>query len=88
MELFVDSLTATKANDIRTDNLQPAALGPYPGFRFDYSYNREGLDYRGVVIGAVIDGKLNLILHAGTRLHYFDKYRDTFERILASFQKA
>jgi len=86
MEFVVDSLTALKANNPRTENLRPFKFGSHEGFRFDYNYNADGLDHNGIAVGAEINGEFSLILYSGTRLHYFEKHLDTFERILGSIQ--
>lgn len=85
MEFVVDSLARSGANGVEGRGLRPAAFGAAPGFRFELSFaSASGLRYTGVAIGAVVDGRLHLILYSGTETHYFPKYRDDVERLFAS----
>lgn len=39
-----------------------------------------------LVAGAAIEDKLYLILYTGARIHYYPKYRDHVEQLLASIE--
>jgi hypothetical protein len=87
MDLFVDGFTADNARKIETKNFKPHPFGSHSGFRFDLSFvNKEGLEWDGLVVGAVINGKLYLISYAGARAYYFPKYKAEVERIIQSIK--
>ena len=87
MDLYVANLTADGARKVVTQNLKPNQFGNHSGFRFDLNFvNKEGLEWNGTVVGAVINGKLYLISYAGARAHYFTKYKPEVERIFQSIK--
>lgn len=87
MELLVDSYALFGNQKIETANLRPAKFGSANGFRFEMTFVlRTGLEMQAMVAGAVVKDQLRAIIYAGTRAHYFPKYRDTAERVLASIQ--
>lgn len=89
LELVVDSLTRSGAGEVDATALRPAAFGPFVGFRFDLVFlTSDGLRVRGLAAGAVIKEKLHLILYTGADTHYFGKYLDQVERLLASIEAA
>jgi hypothetical protein len=49
-------------------------------------WTADGLNKYAIVAGAVIGEKLHLIIYSGARMHYFPKYRDAVEGIIASIQ--
>jgi hypothetical protein len=72
-------------NRVETSGLEPFAFGDAGGFRFETQYlSINGLEYRGILFGAVRKDKLHLIAYTGTRAHYFPKYQRTVEHMLAS----
>jgi hypothetical protein len=84
-ELVVDSYALFGAQKIETSNLRPATFGSADGFRFDMGWiTRSGLEMQALAAGAVIKDRLHLIIYAGARAHYFPKYRDDVDRVLAS----
>lgn len=87
MEFVVGSIARGGAGNVEGTALQPAQFGAASGFRFDLSYtSSEGLWFDGLAIGAIIDGKLHLIVYAGARQYYFPKYRDEVERMIGTIE--
>lgn len=65
--------------------LKPRDFMGYPGFQYDFDYlSGDELWRRGRAVGAVIGGRLYLILVDGTRQHYFDQVLPDFEIIAES----
>ena len=86
-ELVIDSYALLGHQKIETASLRPAKFGSAEGFRFEMGWvTRGGLEIQALVAGAVVKGKLHLIIYSGTRAHYFPKYRDDVERVLASIR--
>jgi len=73
------------AVDFRTLSLQPRQFMAYPGFQLDYEHlDSDELWRKGRAVGAVINGRLYLIMLDAARSHYFpDELRD-FEAMVAS----
>jgi hypothetical protein len=88
MELVVNSLTRLGNNQVRSSNLAPAAFGqPNVGFKFDLSYvNADGLEMRGMALGAQRNDTVDMLLFIAPNEYYFDKLRETVERLFQSVQ--
>ena len=87
---MVESLYRVKggAVDLKTLSLQPRPFLGVNGFQWDYEHlDQDELWRRGRAIGAVIDGKLYLILFDAARSHYYDALLPDFEAIVASAQR-
>jgi hypothetical protein len=57
----------------------------YPGFQWDFDHlDADEVRRRGRVVGAVIGGRLYLVLLDGTRMHYFDDALPDFEAVVSS----
>ena len=70
---------------VEASNLRPTQFGDLPGFRFDLSFlSPEGLERDGLVVGTIAGGKLYLIVYLGARAHYFPKYKEEVEKLIAS----
>ena len=79
-----DQIIATM---VETTGLRPIDFGSHPGFRFDLAFRTgQGLKEAGFVIGAVLEEKLYLIIYTAARAHYYDKYKQQVERLVASIQ--
>lgn len=75
------------AVDFRTLSLQPRPFLGYNGFQLDYEHlDTDELWRKGRVVGAVIDGRLYLILLDAARLHYYETTLPDFEAVVASAQ--
>ena len=87
MEFIVDTLAISDAGEIRTSALRPAEFGAHAGFRFDLGYrDASGLEGRGLALGAVIDGRLYLVLYLAAAEHYFAAYGGPVERMIDSLE--
>jgi len=73
------------AVDFKTISLTPRPFMGYPGFQLDYEHlDGDELWRKGRAVGAVIGGRLYLVMLDAARSHYFpDEIRD-FEAITAS----
>lgn len=85
-ELVISSISIqTGAATVDIDQLLPRLFAGADGF--DMTYQRTGQDEvkrRGRVAGAVVDGKLHLIMYEAARLYYFDQYAQQAERLIES----
>ena len=71
--------------DLKTTSLMPRPLMGYPGFQWDFDHlDGDEVWRRGRVVGAVIGGRLYLILLDGTRMHYFGDALPDFEAVVNS----
>src|SRR4051794_33164784 len=88
---MLESLYRVKggAVDLRTLSLQPRPfLGAANGFQWDYEHlDSDELWRRGRAVGAVIDGKLYMILMDAARAHYYEAQLPDFEAIVASAER-
>ena len=75
------------AVDFRTLSLQPRPFLGANGFQLDYEHlDSDELWRKGRVVGAVIGGRLYLILLDAARSHYYNAVLPDFEAIVASAQ--
>jgi hypothetical protein len=71
--------------DFKTLSLQPRPFLNTSGFQLDYEHlDDDELWRRGRAVGAVIDGKLYMILLDAAKAHYFDATLPDFESMVAS----
>jgi len=76
------------AVDFRTLSIQPRPFLGANGFQFDYEHlDSDELWRKGRMVGAVIDGKLYMILLDAARSHYYNATLPDFEAIVASAQR-
>lgn len=81
-EAFTDSLAIGGGAESRVMNLRPQRIGADDGFRFEFAFvGATGLDYLGSAVGAVVDGELRLVYYRASRLHYYERHREEFDRI-------
>ena len=74
--------------DFRTLSLQPRPFLGANGFQWDYEHlDSDELWRKGRAVGAVIDGKLYLILLDAARSHYYATTIGDFEAIAASARR-
>jgi hypothetical protein len=74
--------------DFRTLSLQPRRFLGYNGFQFDFEHlDSDELWRKGRAVGAVIDGKLYMILFDAARSHYYANAIGDFETIVASARR-
>lgn len=73
------------AVDFRTLSLQPRPFLGHPGFQFDFEHlDGDEVWRKGRAVGAVIDGRLYLIMIDAVRAHYFPDALTDFEAMTAS----
>ena len=71
--------------DFRTLGIQPRQFLGYSGFQFDYEHlDGDELWRKGRAVGAVIDGRLYLIMLDAARSHYYATTLPDFEAIVVS----
>lgn len=76
------------AVDFKILSLQPRPFLGANGFQLDYEHlDGDELWRRGRAVGAVIDGKLYLILLDAARSHYYDATLPDFEAIVGSARR-
>lgn len=74
--------------DFRTLSLQPRPFLDANGFELDYEHlDGDELWRRGRAVGAVVDGRLYMILFDAARSHYYDAALPDFESIVASARR-
>lgn len=84
---MLESFYRVKAGtiDFKTTGLSPRQFMGYPGFQFDYDHlDSDEVWRRGRAVGAVIGGRLYLVLLDGARSHYFGAALADFEAIANS----
>lgn len=84
---MLESFYRVKAGtvDLRTTSLKPRQLAGYPGFQWDFDHlDQDEVWRRGRAVGAVIGGRLYLILLDAARMHYFANAEADFEAIANS----
>lgn len=84
---MIESLFRVKGGtvDFRTLGIQPRPFLGHAGFQFDYEHlDGDELWRKGRAVGAVIDGKLYLILLDAARSHYYATTLPDYEAIVAS----
>jgi hypothetical protein len=75
------------AVDFKTLSLQPRAFLGANGFQLDYEHlDTDELWRKGRAVGAVINGRLYLILFDAARSHYYNATLPDYESIVASAQ--
>lgn len=73
------------AVEFRTLGLQPRTFLGFPGFQYDYEHlDSDELWRKGRAVGAVIDGRLYLILFDAARSHYYPNAINDFEAMANS----
>jgi len=86
-ELTVESLLRIGYGKVELLGVRPEPFAGKPGFRFDLALaSSSGLAKSGFGAGAVVDGKLYLIVYRAPTLHYFEKYEPVVEKLIASAQ--
>ena len=84
---MLESFYRVKAGtiDFKTTGLSPRQFLGYPGFQFDFDHlDTDEVWRRGRTVGAVIDGRLYLVLLDGARSHYFNAALTDFEAVANS----
>lgn len=86
-ELIHATMALEKLQNIKFAEVKPSPLGGHPGFSFDFTATTEkGLDLKGTGRAAVIDGKLYMAVYRGAALHFFDRARADYDKIITSIK--
>ena len=76
------------AVDFKTVALGPRPFMGYNGFQYDYEHlDGDEVRRKGRAVGAIIDGRLYLILFDAARSHYFGALLPDFEAIVSSARR-
>lgn len=86
MELAESSLAKImNTSATSTSNLKPITFAGSKGFQFNYTYVTDlDVPMKGLASGAIINGKLYLILYHAAETHYYGKTLPEAEHIVAS----
>ncbi len=87
---MVESLFRVRggAVDFKTTSLVPRPFLGANGFQYDYEHlDTDEVRRRGRAVGAVIDGRLYLILFDAARSHYYNALLPDFEAIVNSARR-
>lgn len=87
-EMTVSTLGRMNYAQTQASNLRPSQFGSSQGFRFDLHASRDGLEIKGIALGAQRNGKLDLILFLAPAEFYFERYEPAVEKIYASISLA
>lgn len=76
------------AVDFRTTSLAPRPFLGVSGFQHDFEHlDSDEVRRRGRAVGAVVDGRLYLIIYDAARSHYFDASLPDFEAVVNSARR-
>ena len=84
---MIESLFRVRAGavDFKTVALSPRTFMGYNGFQYDYEHlDSDEVRRKGRAVGAVIDGRLYLILFDAARSHYYGALLPDFEAVVNS----
>lgn len=87
---MVESLFRVRGGtvDFKTTALAPTSFLGVSGFQYDFEHlDSDEVHRRGRAVGAVVDGKLYLILLDAARSHYFDASLPDFEAMVRSARR-
>ena len=84
---MIESLFRVRGSavDFKTTSLAPRNFMGYKGFQYDFEHlDGDEVRRKGRAVGAVIDGKLYLILFDAVRSHYYNALLPDFEAVVSS----
>lgn len=74
-EVFEQTIRVTQGTpDFTIERIEPAPFAGEKGFRFAYHFTAGELVRKGEARGAIIGGKLFMIVYSAPALHYFDAH--------------
>jgi hypothetical protein len=74
---------------MQIESIEPASFAGTQGFQFTYSFAvQDEVKRRGIARGAVIGDKLFLVTYEAPRIHYFERDKDSFDKIASSARLA
>lgn len=84
-EMYVATFTQYGNSNVRASGIRKAKFGGRDGFYFELDYaDKEGLERRAIVQGTTQTGRLNVIVYAAPKLHYFGRDLDRAKNIIKS----
>lgn len=84
-EAFEQTIRVTQGTpDFAIDQIEPAAFAGTDGFRFAYHFTAGELVRKGEARGAIIGGKLFMIVYSAPALHYFDAHLAAAQSLMDS----
>ena len=73
------------ARALEITKVAPAPFGPWQGFRLEFVFESSiGVPMRAISIGAIVNDEFHMLLYAGARDYYFDKYERHVEQMFNS----
>jgi hypothetical protein len=83
VELY-EAFTTEDASSFSVTRLLPAAFLGSQGFRFEFDLTRrlDQLELRGIGYGAVVDGRLYLVIYSAPAMHYFAKHLPALQAVV------
>lgn len=89
VELY-EAFTTGDASSFSVTRLAPARFLGSEGFRFEFDLTRrlDQLELRGLGYGAVVEGRLYLVIYSAPRLHYFGAHLPAAETAMRSARVA
>ncbi len=84
-EMLVETLLRQGYGKVELLGVRPETFAGSPGFRFDLDLAAaNGLAISGFGAGAIVNGKLYLVVYRAPKLHYFERYKPAAEKLIAS----
>jgi len=87
-EIVIDNLRSNpNVSDVDVVENDPAQIGGQPGFKIVYTFQtQEGLAKKGIFYGLLMGGKVYKMIYEAPQRYYFEKDRQTFEKVMVSFR--
>ena len=85
---LVETMLAGSGGHFELRTLAPARVSEAPGFRFDFDYtgHDDEVERTGTAIGAIVDGRLYLMMYVAPRGHYYDLGQPGAARLMNSLR--
>jgi hypothetical protein len=86
-EMMIETLLRMGYGRAELLGIRPETFAGRPGFRFELALaDQRGLEKSGFGAGAIVDGKLYMIVYRAATLHFFDHYKPSVEKLIATAQ--
>ncbi len=84
-ELIIAGLKQAGAVDPQPEQLAPAKISELDGFRLQLRFaNAQGLQYRALGLGFVVDDQLQFLLFYGPKEYYYGRYEAEVKRMFST----
>jgi len=85
---LVETMLAGNGGHFELGTLAPARVSDAPGFRFDFGYigHNDEVERSGTAVGAIVDGRLYLMIYVAPRGHYYDLGQPGAARLMNSLR--